>query len=432
MRTVAAVALALSVALASLCGAAASAASSEQMRVYLKQEADAWVAVERTPDGWVLARRPTEAPAVVAADVPQAGALFEPYVAIPVGSWPEAVAIGDLNGDQRNDVALVTSEYFDPVNDNSLFVFLQSASGTLLPATRYSVGASPRSVDVGDVNGDGRLDVVVGRYQAGLAVFLQNTSGTLDAPVPYATINAFKIRIGDFNGDGRKDVVGICWGSNGQQVDVFLQQPGGQLLLAQSLAGAHAGYDDLEVGRLDGDLSDDVLVMSGQGLAANLAVFGSSASGALLPPRFYDLGGNELTHGVGIGDLDGDARADLVASLGGNSPSAEIAVWTRGTYKYFAPPVRRASYDIPEPVEVADVSADSRADIVVAHGGWVRLGVYLQAADGSLGPEQLSSIPYASHYNPHGLAVGDINGDGAADVVIADYNNGLVLLRQTP
>jgi hypothetical protein len=46
-------------------------------------------------------------------------------------------------------------------------------------------------------------------------------------------------------------------------------------------------------------------------------------------------------------------------------------------------------------------------------------------------PEELYAIPYASHYNPHGLAAGDINGDGFPDVVLADYNNGLVVLRNT-
>ena len=45
--------------------------------------------------------------------------------------------------------------------------------------------------------------------------------------------------------------------------------------------------------------------------------------------------------------------------------------------------------------------------------------------------EQLFPIPYASHYNPHGLAVGDVNGDGSPDIVLADYNNGLVVLRNT-
>src|SRR6476659_794921 len=44
------------------------------------------------------------------------GSLFQPYQATPVGSWPEAVAIGDVNGDGRNDVVMTTSYYFDPTN----------------------------------------------------------------------------------------------------------------------------------------------------------------------------------------------------------------------------------------------------------------------------------------------------------------------------
>ncbi len=56
------------------------------------------------------------------------------------------------------------------------------------------------------------------------------------------------------------------------------------------------------------------------------------------------------------------------------------------------------------------------------------MGVYLQQTDGSLKPEELYAIPYASHYNPQGLDLRDINADLSPDAVIADSNNGLVVL----
>jgi hypothetical protein len=63
--------------------------------------------------------------------------LFGPYTTMATGSWPEAVAIGDVNGDGLNDVVLVTSSYFSPDNDYKLFVFLQDTSGALLPPIRW-------------------------------------------------------------------------------------------------------------------------------------------------------------------------------------------------------------------------------------------------------------------------------------------------------
>ena len=66
--------------------------------------------------------------------------------------------------------------------------------------------------------------------------------------------------------------------------------------------------------------------------------------------------------------------------------------------------------------------------MVVAHGGWQAVGQYPGLAGGGLVPEQLSPVPYASHYGPQGLAIGDLTGDGRPDIAIADYNNGLVVL----
>jgi len=77
---------------------------------------------------------------------------------------------------------------------------------------------------------------------------------------------------------------------------------------------------------------------------------------------------------------------------------------------------------------VADLDMDGNSDVILLHGGWNAAGVYRQTSPGTLLAEQLLTLPYASSYNRQGLAVGDINGDGRPDVVVADYNNGLVVL----
>jgi len=92
------------------------------------------------------------------------------------------------------------------------------------------------------------------------------------------------------------------------------------------------------------------------------------------------------------------------------------------------PVINYYAYDCPEPIEIADIDKDGRKDVIVAHGGWLKLSVYLQNASGSLNFERLFDIPYATHYSPQGLAIGDVNNDGYDDVVIADYNNGVIIL----
>jgi hypothetical protein len=94
---------------------------------------------------------------------------------------------------------------------------------------------------------------------------------------------------------------------------------------------------------------------------------------------------------------------------------------------------RYNSYDIPTSIVVADVSLNGRPAILVLHDGWAAVGVYFQSAPGVIQPEQLYALPYGA-YEPHGLAVGDINGDEMPDIVIADALNGLVVLtnRLTP
>ncbi|HLK89608.1 MAG TPA: FG-GAP-like repeat-containing protein [Polyangia bacterium] len=356
--------------------------------------------------------------------------LFAPYVAYPTGSWPEAVAVGDLNGDGRLDVAMTTATNNDPANDNMLHVFLQAADGTLQPRVKYPLGNTPQSIDIGDVNGDGLADVVVGNFNSStIGVLLQNAAGTLDPMVTYPTVNSLCVKIGDFNGDGRMDVVGINWGSRDDGVDVFLQTSAGTLAPPVTYHETHGGYDEVDVGDVNGDGRTDIIVMSGQTFDPNIGVLLQNADGTMAPPVYYSVGGSVLTRGVAVDDANGDGLADIVVSYGGNRPNSFIGRFLQNATNTFDPAVSYASYDIPSAVVLADVDEDGRKDVVVTHSGWNAMGVYRQMASGELGAEELYAIPYASQYQPQGLAVGDINGDGLPDAVIADYNHGLVVLR---
>ncbi len=337
------------------------------------------------------------------------GSLFDPYEAIPVGSWPEAVAIGDVSGDGRNDVVMTTSYYFDPGADYRLWVFVQAPDGTLSPPVSYSTAATytnrPDSVAIGDITGDGSADVVVGIDGVGVQVFPQLSSGVLGSPASFATPDSNKIRLGQLDGDGRLDVAGVGWGTN--TVGVLLNDGHGGLSPRVSYPVQHSGYDDLEIADVTGDGLDDLVVMSGQTYAVpNVSVLAQLATGGFGAASEYRVAPNTNTHGIGVGDVDGDGLNDVVASYGGNSPGSAIAVFAQTASGTLSAPAATSSYDIPQPVEVADVDLDGRADVVVLHGGWLKAGVYRQPSNGTLGPEELYAIPYASQYNPHGLAVG--------------------------
>lgn len=358
-----------------------------------------------------------------------AGTLFQPYQAFAVGSWPEAVAIGDVTGDGLPDVVLTTGFNADPANDYRVFVFAQTESGGLArPVLTYASGQNRRlqSVAVGDLTGDGRADVVVGVDGGGVQVFAQRPEGTLDPPAYYPTANGRLVRLGHLNADARLDVAAIGWGTN--TVSVLLNDGAGGLQAPVQYPAQHAGWDDLEVGDVTGDGLDDLVVMSGQSYAVpNVSVLAQLPAGGFGAPAEYRVGTNVNTQGLGVGDVTGDGRNDVVASYGGNSPNARLAVFAQNAAGTLDTPVPYTSYDIPEPVEVADVDLDGLEDVVTLHGGWSRAGVYVQTG-GRLASEDLYTVPYASHYGPHGLAVGDVSSDGRPDVVVADYNHGLVVL----
>ncbi|MEQ1527607.1 MAG: FG-GAP-like repeat-containing protein, partial [Gallionella sp.] len=365
--------------------------------------------------------------------------LFRSFDVTPTGSFPEAVVIGDVNGDGRNDVVMTTSFYFDPANDYKIFIFLQNANGGLNPPIKYATNSTnacrDTTVAIGDINHDGKNDVIIGDSNCGIEVFTQNTLGGLDPAVFYPSADSNKIRIADLNHDGLQD------GLAPNTISVWLQNIGGTLDTPIVYSVDHSGFVNLETGDVNNDGLVDIVFLSTFG--ANLGVLTQNQNGTLNFPVYYDLGSWEYLpsaplirmlvsppSSLAVGDINGDGENDVVVTLGGNNPGAKIGTFLQNGRGTLDPIVNYASYDIPSQIEIFDVTGDGRKDVAIFHDGWDALGVYLQQANGLLSNEHLVRFPQGStpmsNNNPQSMAVGDINGDGTNDVVFADNNFGLI------
>ena len=147
-----------------------------------------------------------------------AGGAFAPYATVAIPSEPDAVAIGDVTGDGLADVVATTGYSLDPSVDFKLAVLPQLADGTLGAPVLYSTAGTypdrPGSLDLGDVTGDGRIDVVVGGPRHRHPAVPAAADGTLGAPTLTPSTDSLRVRLGNFDADTALDAVGIGWGSD--------------------------------------------------------------------------------------------------------------------------------------------------------------------------------------------------------------------------
>ncbi|WP_435122429.1 S8 family serine peptidase [Micromonospora tulbaghiae] len=350
--------------------------------------------------------------------------LFQPATWTSVGdAEARTVDVADVTGDGRDDVLLMTSGYTGSENDHKLLVFAQRPDGTLAPPVRYGTDAVPHPFfAVLDTNGDGRQDVAINTV-SGINVLRQTASGTLESagllPAKGSPVAA------DMDGDGDGDLVATA---SNVGITLLTQGDGGNFT---STPVTTDDVGEVEVGDVDGDGKVDVVGAPPPYLGnAPIYVYHPTETGWTRTNHPTGMTSPQTVNGIEVADVSGDGRADIITTFGGNKPSAQVSVLVQNATGGLDNGALYPVWDIPQPVEAADVTGDSRLDVVVLHGGWHTVSVLPQTSDGRLGtPVRTDDLPYATSYTMQGLALGDINGDNRIDAVVADYNNGLVMLR---
>jgi hypothetical protein len=294
------------------------------------------------------------------------------------GYDPSSIAAADLTG--AGSIDMVIANY----GSGSVSVYLPGTTpGTFAPAVNVVTGGQPNQVVIGDLNGDGKPDLAVADLSpnGNVIVLLQNPAapGTFLAPVDLSTDNYTSgVAIGDLNGDGKADIVAATYDTNGNNgaVDIFFQNPatpGAFLTPVSYPAGAQP--QAVRIADVNGDGLPDIIVANygpgsdGAGMSGVTVLLQDAAHpGTFLPPVSYPTPFGAVD--VAVADLNGDGRPDLAVACQGPAPTGAVAVLLQSSTQagVFTPAAVYPGYGHPLGLAIADLTGDGHPDIAVADG----------------------------------------------------------------
>ena len=350
----------------------------------------------------------------------------------------DAVAVGDLNGDRRQDLVGVGSNTDLRVQEGGLSISLNGGRGKFGPARTYRIGYDSSAVTIVDLSGDGKPDLATANGED-VSVLVNRGAGRFAKSVEYAARQSWDIASGDVNGDGRPDLVTANGMASVNTISVYLNRGAGSFSPRVEYRTARRPLS-VAIADLNRDGSPDVATAN---LTNTVSVLLNNGDGSFL--RRIDYPAPQHPRSIAVGDMNGDRNLDVVtansAGYGRGRPDSVSVFLNRGDGSFRPRRDYRAKGKSGfGPVAIGDLNGDGRQDVAVGQdlgdraSAPRRVAVLVGRGDGSF--TRRIDVPSgrtgADAWAPRGIAIGRLNGDGKLDLAQAKFIDIAVLVNTTP
>ena len=357
------------------------------------------------------------------------GGSFAAKQDFATGLVPRMFVVGDLDGDGKVDLAVANK------SENNISILINtSTSGVISYAPKIDYPASSSSfISIGDIDGDGKLDIVITNTNVTpnmISIFRNiSTPGTIaftEYDIPTLLFPG-KVTIGDIDGDGKPDLL-LAYPTIGLKIGYFRNtSTPGLISFDSELDIVTKGVANaISIGDIDGDGKPDLVVTD---ITSNIfSVFrNTSTIGSIsFDPRLdFTTGNSPLT--AAIGDLDGDGKADVALTWGYpafvsifRNTSIPGSISFSGSQDY-------PMIDLANDIQISDLDGDGKPEVVPIVEN--STPSYISELNNTSTPGNISFAPvvnYLTGLNPFSGAVVDIDGDGMPDLLSANATSGTI------
>ena len=341
------------------------------------------------------------------------------------GSHPQSVIITDFNQDQHPDIAVVNAW------TSKMNIFLGLDNGSFATNRVYSmeVRSTPMFIVAGDLNNDGRMDIVIANKDAdNVAVFLAFdyvSFTTYSIGVAGSNANPGWIITGDFNNDHLLDLVILNTGI--ANFGIYLGCGNGAFSeQITQLIGASYSANSLDVADLNRDNCLDIVVSYGAAVSIN--IFLGYGNGSFQPPITYSWKNAYLLYSATIDDLNDDDHPDIIISLLRKSNGGDIYILQGHDNGSFQ---EQLMYSTSDPtrglrITVADLNNDTIPDIIVSNGRMDSVRILFNNGNGNF--TNMTVLLIANGSYPIFVAMGDFDRDRSIDIVVANQKTNTISL----
>jgi hypothetical protein len=361
---------------------------------------------------------------------------------IPSGQTPESIFTTDIDGDGKPDLVVAN------IDGNSMDIFLNTSTNQNISFTRaydfpFPGGYYPNAITAGDLDGDGKPEIIVACYGSPKLAVFRNTStaGNVSVTAPsYWTLGLYTtgLTVGDCNGDGKPEVLAACGASYAVWV-LPNNSTTGTITLGTKVNLPFAFGNvptDVIVSDLDGDGMPDVAAVNSSNNVVSVFRNTGTAGNPLSFAANTDFSVGGSPQELAVGDLDGDGKPDIAVVNNGDATITLLKnVSTPGTMNFNRGtdvPTGTVNAGSPWFLRIADFDGDGKPDIASLNQLDNTVSVHRNISTVGA-PAIAANIDYATGDVPWALAIADYDGDGLPDMAILDNTSSYItLLRNKP